>query len=320
MSSLLKNKKGTVIHRTTSETLRLGDDILSTHNPVRISAAGSRKKSQVTSPNCSFQITGVSLTRYDIGDDSADDLDESHTDDNSRITDNETPSFSEDSRDTDDPQQIIFNNATTVLPQPQPPFVNESETKSKYEKKKSEMGRFKVIKIQNIVPISRGRWTCFDYTDQTDVSLKPALVICDKQGNAQSSEILQGIQKPLLLKEDTSNKNTIEIDDKQGISNTSTLWDNNCQESFVFSGSIVMPTMATTLFPISIERPPRHKIKYHNVASHEAIPSRYPLYRPIRTVKPQIIQPRFHPVVTIEDGHVSWYKMLLFECSILFFL
>lgn len=54
----------------------------------------------------SFQITSVTVgssrLSNDGGDDSADDLDESHTDDISRITDNETPSFSEDTLSRDE--------------------------------------------------------------------------------------------------------------------------------------------------------------------------------------------------------------------------
>lgn len=94
-------KTNNVINRTTSETLRLGEaDPGLRVLPQTAHPLGARKKIQNSSS--SFQITGVSLTKSDYGDDSADDLDESHTDDISRVTDNETPSFSEDSRDTDD--------------------------------------------------------------------------------------------------------------------------------------------------------------------------------------------------------------------------
>ncbi|XP_076261130.1 uncharacterized protein LOC143196995 isoform X1 [Rhynchophorus ferrugineus] len=173
-----KNKKGTVIHRTTSETLRLGEDILT--GQMR-SGNSVRKKSQVTSPSCSFQITGV-MTRYDLEDESADDLDESHTDEISRVTDNETPSFSEDSKDEQQPigfsppsQQIIYNqnlsNANSVVsPVEKHIPVSEDEKVEKVEKPKSninDLGRFRVVKLGSMVPFSRGRWTCYDYLDET---------------------------------------------------------------------------------------------------------------------------------------------------------
>nr|CAH7752370.1 unnamed protein product [Callosobruchus chinensis] len=172
MSSLTVKKKGTVIHRTTSETLRLGDYISQVRATIQ---STSRKKSQATSPSCSFQITGVSLTRYDIGDDSADDLDESHTDDISRVTDNETPSFSEDSRDTDDPPITAQDTTTETEPDTTTTTttveeVEEPPSETKEEVKDMSIGRFKVVKIESIVPFSRGRWTCFDYLDQSDTS------------------------------------------------------------------------------------------------------------------------------------------------------
>ncbi|CAH2102878.1 unnamed protein product [Euphydryas editha] len=104
-----KNKYNNVVHRTTSESLRLNDtekgvthptSLQSTHNPRKIS---------------SFQITSVTVgsrVSTDAGEDSADDLDESHTDDISRVTDieNETPSYSEDTFSKDD----VFYNASSA--------------------------------------------------------------------------------------------------------------------------------------------------------------------------------------------------------------
>ncbi|CAH2233434.1 jg921 [Pararge aegeria aegeria] len=104
-----KNKYNNVVHRTTSESLRLNESekgvthptsLQSTHNPRKIS---------------SFQITSVTVgsrVSTDAGEDSADDLDESHTDDISRVTDieNETPSYSEDTFSKDD----VFYNASSA--------------------------------------------------------------------------------------------------------------------------------------------------------------------------------------------------------------
>lgn len=66
----------------------------------------SNSPNQGLKKKTSFQITSVTVgssrLSNDGGDDSADDLDESHTDDISRITDNETPSFSEDTLSRDE--------------------------------------------------------------------------------------------------------------------------------------------------------------------------------------------------------------------------
>lgn len=106
-----KVKLPTVGTRTTSETLRIGETEQNSLPVVGLSSsviANSRKKP------CSFQITSVIVGRSnDGGEDSADDLDDiSHADDISdmvdvsRITDNETPSLSEDTISKED---IYYN-------------------------------------------------------------------------------------------------------------------------------------------------------------------------------------------------------------------
>lgn len=77
-----KSKLSNSINRTTSETLRLTEtDRVLTH-PNSLSSSTPRKKT-------SFIITSVtSRTSNDAGEDSADDLDESHTEDISEIVDN----------------------------------------------------------------------------------------------------------------------------------------------------------------------------------------------------------------------------------------
>lgn len=106
------SKYANSISRTTSETLRVTD--VDVGSSSQIPASQRQKKS-------SFQITSVvTATRMsnDGGEDSADDLDESHTEDisdvvdNSRVTDleNETPSYSEDTFSKDD---VFFNPSST---------------------------------------------------------------------------------------------------------------------------------------------------------------------------------------------------------------
>ncbi|XP_014292870.1 protein bunched, class 2/F/G isoform isoform X2 [Halyomorpha halys] len=114
-----KGKLNNSINRTTSETLRLNDSEKVVNSPNSLSSTAPRKKT-------SFQITSVivgSRTSNDGGDDSADDLDESHAEDisevldNSRITDleNETPSYSEDTFSKDD---VFFNASSSLVSAP----------------------------------------------------------------------------------------------------------------------------------------------------------------------------------------------------------
>lgn len=112
-----KTKYSNAVNRTTSETMRLGEPEKEANHPTTlISTPNQRKKTP------SFQITSVTVgsrTSNDGGDDSADDLDESHTDDmsdvidNSRVTDieNETPSYSEDTFSKED---VFFNSSTSL--------------------------------------------------------------------------------------------------------------------------------------------------------------------------------------------------------------
>ncbi|XP_049873218.1 protein bunched, class 2/F/G isoform-like isoform X2 [Pectinophora gossypiella] len=108
-----KNKYNNVVHRTTSESLRLNESDKGVTHPMSLQAAHNPRKIS------SFQITSVSETgrdgsrvSTDAGEDSADDLDESHTDDISRVTDieNETPSYSEDTFSKDE----VFYNASSA--------------------------------------------------------------------------------------------------------------------------------------------------------------------------------------------------------------
>ncbi|XP_063617033.1 protein bunched, class 2/F/G isoform-like isoform X4 [Cydia splendana] len=106
-----KNKYNNVVHRTTSESLRLNESEKGVTHPTSLQAAHNPRKIS------SFQITSVTVgsrVSTDAGEDSADDLDESHTDDISRVTDieNETPSYSEDTFSKDD---VFYNASSTSL-------------------------------------------------------------------------------------------------------------------------------------------------------------------------------------------------------------
>lgn len=130
------------------------------------------------------------------GDDSADDLDESHTDDNiSRITDYETPSFSEDTFSREDvyfAQPNAFGTAPVIPTSSQyglaivgPDMGGNGGNMADVHVSVSDAGinimgqipskqdvdhkneRFKVVKIESTEPFKRGRWMCMDYLDHT---------------------------------------------------------------------------------------------------------------------------------------------------------
>lgn len=229
-----------VIHRTTSESLRLGSEnprvnseinntesslSLSNSTSISSSSGGSATGTGTSSSGggnqpllsasmprkpktSSFQITSVTVGNKlsaDNGEDSADDLDESHTDDNSRITDmeNETPSFSEDTFSKED---VFFSNSALgtapVIPtssqyglvivdsdlggvggQPGQNLSNvhvsmtdaginivgppsgKGDSDQKDMHHRNE--RFKVVKIESTEPFKRGRWMCMDYLDHS---------------------------------------------------------------------------------------------------------------------------------------------------------
>lgn len=118
-------KTSNPVHRTTTETIRLGE-IDKLHQPVTL-ITPSNVQQQGGNSQCnrkktsSFQITSVTVgcrMSNDAGEDSNDDLDESHTEDNSvehsRITDIdiETPSYSEDTFSKED---VFFNTTSAAL-------------------------------------------------------------------------------------------------------------------------------------------------------------------------------------------------------------
>lgn len=164
----------------------------------------------------SFQITSVvtigsggggpriSSNSNDNGDDSADDLDESHAEDKSVITD-ETPSFSEDTFSKED---VFFTSSDAIGSAPVIPTSSQYGlaivapnltgpggqnladvhvsvtdaginlmTNSKKDVDLKDIHhrneRFKVVKIESTEPFRRGRWICMDYLDHS--TLQPTL-------------------------------------------------------------------------------------------------------------------------------------------------
>ena len=226
-----KNKQGKVIHKITSESyLRIICEKSSSPNDKKLSLVDKSSSSSTTSGHVpmssntiinsmnnmskqrkgtSFQITSVSVSSSqqqqqlhqraeNNGDDSADDLDESHTDDNiSRITDYETPSFSED---TFSREEVFFGQPSAfdtyqvpVIPTSSqyglaivgPDLGGNGTNLSDVHVSMTDAGiniigqipnkqdvdhkneRFKVVKIESTEPFKRGRWMCMDYLDHT---------------------------------------------------------------------------------------------------------------------------------------------------------
>lgn len=112
-------KTSNPVHRTTTETIRLGEPE-KLYQPVSLTTSSNvTANNQCRKKTSSFQITSVSSRMSnDAGEDSNDDLDESHTEDNSvehsRITDIdiETPSYSEDTFSKED---VFFNTSNAAL-------------------------------------------------------------------------------------------------------------------------------------------------------------------------------------------------------------
>lgn len=224
-----KNKQGKVIHKFTSESylriiceksspskpsnndkkLLLVDKSSSSssgHVPMSSNTIINSMNNMSKRKGTSFQITSVSVSsgnnqqpqqqRDNNGDDSADDLDESHTDDNiSRITDYETPSFSEDTFSREDvffAQPNALGTAPVIPTSSQyglaivgPDLSGNGANLSDVHVSVSDAGinimgqlpnkqdvdhkneRFKVVKIESTEPFKRGRWMCMDYLDHT---------------------------------------------------------------------------------------------------------------------------------------------------------
>lgn len=203
------DKTKSVGHHSQGGVLRYAEAEQALVNQGTLSGGSSQRKKP-----CSFQITSVVVGRgnNDAGDDSADDLDESHADDisdvieNSRITDNETPSYSEDTCSKDD---IFYNVSSSSLcsapviptsaqyglaivsPTGNPNMNNPGGPESTadvnvtlanttnadpahHDHKDIQAGatsrndRFKVVKIESTEPFRRGRWSCMDFLDSAN--------------------------------------------------------------------------------------------------------------------------------------------------------
>lgn len=193
---------------------------------AQAAAAAAKQQQQRDKPKTSFQITSVitkgNPTRIsaDNGDDSADDLDESHAEDSSHI-DTETPSFSEDTFSKED---VFFTASDGIGIAPVIPTssqyglaivapnlaggqnladvhvsVTDAGINLMTNSKKDDLKdmhhrneRFKVVKIESTEPFRRGRWICMDYLDHS--TLQPTVEEAASSGGGGGGETEQGLE------------------------------------------------------------------------------------------------------------------------------
>ncbi|KAG5325445.1 BUN2 protein, partial [Pseudoatta argentina] len=243
------------VHRTTTETIRLGE-IDRHHQPVVVPSSGVQAPSGNRKKTSSFQITSVTVgcrMSNDAGEDSNDDLDESHTEDNSvehsRITDLdiETPSYSEDTFSKED---VFFNTSNAALSTaPVIPTssqyglaivpseggnisnsvndsnINTLDITSVTDKQDADLRevhshgrneRFKVVKIESTEPFKRGRWTCMDYLDHTSVN-QPMAIGTPKVSDPNEVCISYGVTDSGIVIPETAKQSVVTVTDDKGI-------------------------------------------------------------------------------------------------------
>ncbi|CAK9815106.1 Protein bunched, class 2/F/G isoform [Anthophora plagiata] len=232
-------KTSNPVHRTTTETIRLGEPE-KLYQPITSVTVGSRMSN-------------------DAGEDSNDDLDESHTEDNSvehsRITDIdiETPSYSEDTFSKED---VFFNTSNAALSTaPVIPtssqyglaivpsegnnvsnsvndsnintlditsvtdnnIINLLSSNAKQDADLREVHshgrneRFKVVKIESTEPFKRGRWTCMDYLDHTSVN-QPTAISTPKMSDPNEVCISYGVTDSGIVIPDASKQSVVSED------------------------------------------------------------------------------------------------------------
>lgn len=168
---------GNVIHKTTSETLRLTDQLHP--NQVGPSSTVDIKKTS------SFQITSVRVSSSisnDGEDDSCGEVDDTQTEP-SEVGSHNQIDVEEDIETGGDngPPVMYVSNVPVSLAQQQ---VNEGSALKLEDKDHGLQRRFRVVKIESAEPFKRGRWLCMDFLDQP--SIQPILSK-EEPGSATSS-------------------------------------------------------------------------------------------------------------------------------------
>lgn len=162
-----RQAQGNVIHRNTSESLRLIEN-LQLPQTAPIPNVDLKKTS-------SFQITSVTVSSSisnDGEDDSCGEVDDSQLDP-SDVEGNQNTLDVEVFDDTGaDSGLSVTSNSNMPLGQQQDTRTEEKDhhiTETKHDDKEQVLRRFRVVKIESSEPYTRGRWTCRDYYDQPSV-------------------------------------------------------------------------------------------------------------------------------------------------------
>jgi hypothetical protein len=166
---------GNYIHKITSETLRLSDQLHP--NQVGPSSTVDIKKTS------SFQITSVRVSSSisnDGEDDSCGEVDDTQTEP-SEVGSHNQIDVEEDIETGGDNGPSVMYNVPVSLAQQQ---VNDGGALKLEDKDHGLQRRFRVVKIESAEPFKRGRWLCMDFLDQP--SIQPILTK-DEPGSGTSS-------------------------------------------------------------------------------------------------------------------------------------
>lgn len=160
--STVRQVGGNFIHKTTSETLRLADQLHP--NQTGPSSTVDTKKPS------SFQITSVrvsSSVSNDGEDDSCGEVDDSQTEPSEVGSRNQIDVERDlNTGEDNNPPVMYVSNVSVSLAQHQ---VNEGGALKLEDKDQGLQRRFRVVKIESAEPFKRGRWLCMDFLDQPSV-------------------------------------------------------------------------------------------------------------------------------------------------------
>ena len=173
-----RQQGGNFIHKTTSETLRLTDQ-LHPNQTGPLSTVDIKKTS-------SFQITSVRVSSSisnDGEDDSCGEVDDSQTEPSEVGSHNQVYVEGDLDIGEGNPPVMFASNVPVVsLAQQQ---VNEGSGLKLEDKDHGLQRRFRVVKIESAEPFKRGRWLCMDFLDQP--SVQPILSKEEPGSGASSS-------------------------------------------------------------------------------------------------------------------------------------
>lgn len=328
-------KTSNTVHRTTTETIRLGE-IDRHHQPVVApssvqSASSNQCNRKKTS---SFQITSVTVgcrMSNDAGEDSNDDLDESHTEDNSvehsRITDLdiETPSYSEDTFSKED---VFFNTSNAALSTaPVIPTssqyglaivpseggnvtnsVNDSnistlDITSVTDKQDADLRdvhshgrneRFKVVKIESTEPFKRGRWICMDYLDHTSVN-QPMAIGTPKVSDPNEVCISYGVTDSGIVIPEAAKQSVVTEDKGISIDANGPISHPDTVHSSIAVSSNPAQSVPSANYTVNNSIPPNVQ---HNPTQVPGVQAQAKMQQPSAQQIPQYFQSQTQPIAT----------------------